>query len=86
MTKINTENICKIQITGIFDEVQVIDYISKIQKHKNVLNPTGITGERNLFMAILQCFAKWDDTASINREKKTTTQSINQPFVPLYKN
>jgi hypothetical protein len=45
MTKINTENICKIKITSIFDEVQVIEYISKIPKHKNILNPSGITRE-----------------------------------------
>ena len=38
MTKINTENICKIKITGIFDEVQVIDYISKIQIQTSIIN------------------------------------------------
>jgi hypothetical protein len=45
MTKINTENICKIKITSIFDEVQVIEYISKIPKHPNVLSPSRIVRE-----------------------------------------
>jgi hypothetical protein len=43
MTKIDTEKVCKIQITDTFDEEQVIEYISKIQKHPNVLSPSGIT-------------------------------------------
>lgn len=45
MTKIDAERVFKLQITDIFDEEQVIEYISKIQKHPNVLNPSRIVRE-----------------------------------------